>query len=107
MKNIPQISARTLKQRIDAGETPYILDVREPFEYQIANLGATLIPMNEIPLRINEIPRDRPIVVHCKAGVRSQRVAEFLAEAGYSQVENLSGGILAWSSEVDPKIPTY
>lgn len=107
MKNIPQISPRMLKQRLDAGDTPYILDVREPFEYQIANLGATLIPMNEIPVRINEIPRDRPVVVHCKAGMRSQRVAEFLAEAGYTQVENLAGGILAWSSEVDPSVPTY
>lgn len=107
MKKIPQLTPRALKQRLDAGEKPFLLDVREPHEYQIANLGGTLIPMNEIPLRIEEIPRDQPVVVHCKAGMRSQRVAEFLAEAGYTQIENLAGGILAWSSEVDASVPTY
>ena len=104
---IPQLSVKDLKQRIDNGETVFILDVREPFEYQIANIGGTLIPMNDVPQRLSEIPRDREIVVQCKSGGRSQRVAEFLQQNGYVKVANLAGGILAWSTEIDPKVPKY
>ena len=94
----PQISAQQLKQRLDAGDDLFVLDVREPHEFQAANLGGTLIPMNEIPQRLGEIDRNREIVVHCHAGVRSQRVAEFLQQAGYTRVSNLAGGILAWGA---------
>ncbi len=104
---IPQLSVKELKQRLDAGEDLFILDVREPFEYQIANLGGKLIPQNEVPQRLDEIDRNREIVVHCKIGVRSQRIAEFLAEAGYPNVKNLAGGILAWADQIDPKTPKY
>lgn len=107
MQKIPQISPHALKQQIDSSQPPFLLDVREPAEHQFVNLGAYLIPMNEVPVRLNEIPRDREVVVHCKAGMRSQRVAEFLVEAGYTKVSNLAGGILAWASEVDPSMPTY
>jgi adenylyltransferase/sulfurtransferase len=108
MKNgIPQITVAELKRRIDAGEAPLILDVREPFEYQIANIGGKLIPQGEVPQRLAEIDRDRKIVVQCKSGVRSQRIAEFLKQSGYPDVVNLAGGILAWSSEIDSKIPKY
>ena len=104
---IPQLSAKDLKRRIDSGENLFILDVREPFEYQIANIGGTLIPQNDVPQRIGEIDRNREIVVHCKAGGRSQRIAEFLKQSGFPSVVNLAGGILAWSDEVDPKVPKY
>jgi adenylyltransferase/sulfurtransferase len=104
---IPQITATELKQRIDAGEDLLILDVREPFEHQIANIGGKLIPMSQVPQRLDEIDREREIIVHCKVGGRSQRVAEFLKQSGYPKVANLAGGILAWSSEVDPKVPKY
>ena len=104
---IPQVSPKDLKKRIDAGEDLFILDVREPFEYQIANIGGTLIPQNDVPQRIGEIDRNREIVVHCKAGGRSQRIAEFLKQSGFPSVVNLAGGILAWSDEVDPKVPKY
>jgi adenylyltransferase/sulfurtransferase len=108
MKNgIPQLTAKDLKRRIDGGEDLFILDVREPFEYQIANIGGKLIPQNDVPQRIGEIDRNREIVVHCKAGGRSQRIAEFLKQSGYPKVANLAGGILAWSDEVDPKLPRY
>jgi adenylyltransferase/sulfurtransferase len=107
MSLIPQMSVQELKQRIDAGNAPFVLDVREPFEYQIANLGARLIPMNEVPARLGEIPRDREVVVQCKSGGRSQRVAEFLVQSGYTRVANLSGGILAWASEIDPTMQKY
>lgn len=104
---IPQLRARDLKKRIDAGDDLFILDVREPFEYQIANIGGTLIPQNDVPQRIDEIDRNREIVVHCKVGGRSQRIAEFLKQSGFPSVNNLAGGILAWSDEVDPKVPKY
>ena len=108
LKNgIPQLSVKELKRRMDAGEDLMILDVREPYEYQIANIGGTLIPQNDVPKRLAEIDRNREIVVQCRSGQRSQRIAEFLAQAGYQKVSNLAGGILAWSDEIDPKIQKY
>jgi adenylyltransferase/sulfurtransferase len=107
MNGIPQITVKELKRRIDAGENPYILDVREPFEYVIAHIGGRLIPMNEIPRRLAEIDREREIIVHCHHGVRSQRVAEFLQQQGFPRVVNLAGGINAWSSEIDSKVAKY
>jgi adenylyltransferase/sulfurtransferase len=104
---IPQLSVRDLKKRIDAGEDLFILDVREPFEYKIANIGGKLIPQNEVPRRLDEIDRNREIIVQCKSGGRSQRIAEFLKQSGYDRVVNLAGGILAWSAEIDPQVPKY
>lgn len=104
---IPQITPAELKQRLDAGADIFVLDVREPFEHQIANIGGTLIPLNEVPQRLAEIDREREVVVHCKMGGRSQRAAEFLARQGYTKVSNLAGGIIAWSNEVDPSVPKY
>jgi molybdopterin/thiamine biosynthesis adenylyltransferase/rhodanese-related sulfurtransferase len=104
---IPQLGVKELKQRMDAGEDVFILDVREPYEYQIAQIGGKLIPQNDVPQRIAEIPRDREIVVQCRSGARSQRIAEFLKQSGYIQVVNLAGGILAWSDEIDPKVQKY
>ena len=108
LKNgIPQITVQELKQRRDAGEDLFVLDVREPYEYQIANIGGTLIPQNEVPQRLAEIDRNREIVVQCRSGGRSQRIAEFLAQQGYPNVKNLAGGILAWADAIDPKITKY
>jgi adenylyltransferase/sulfurtransferase len=104
---VPQLSVKELKRRMDAGEDLFILDVREPFEYQIANIGGKLIPQNDVPQRLAEIDRGREIVVQCKSGRRSQRIAEFLKQSGYPNVVNLAGGILAWSDEIDPKVPKY
>ena len=108
MKNgIPQLSVKELKQRIDAGEDVFILDVREPYEYQIAQIGGKLIPQNDVPQRLADIPRDREIVVQCRSGAHSQRIAEFLKQSGYPKVVNLAGGILAWADEIDPKVQKY
>lgn len=104
---IPQLTVKELKRRRDAGESVYLLDVREPYEYQIAQIGGTLIPQNDVPNRLNEIPKDREIIVQCRSGARSQKIAEFLKQSGYSQVANLAGGILAWSDEIDPKVQKY
>ncbi len=104
---IPQITVKELKRRIDAGENVQLIDVREPYEFQIAQIGGKLIPQNDVPQRLAEIDRDREVVVHCRSGARSQRIAEFLKQAGYPRVVNLAGGILAWSDEIDPKVQKY
>jgi adenylyltransferase/sulfurtransferase len=104
---IPQLTVNELKQRIDAGEDVYILDVREPYEYQIANLGGKLIPLNGLPQRLAEIDRNCEVIVHCKLGGRSQLAAEFLHQAGYPKVVNLTGGILAWADQIDPSMQKY
>ena len=104
---IPQMTVKELKARLDAGENVQLIDVREPYEYQIAQIGGKLIPQNDVPNRLAEIDRDREVVVHCRSGARSQRIAEFLKQAGYPNVSNLAGGILAWSEEIDPKVAKY
>jgi len=104
---IPQITVKELKRRMDAGEDVQLIDVREPYEYQIAQIGGKLIPQNDVAKRLGEIDGSRDVVVHCKSGGRSQRIAEFLRQAGYAKVVNVAGGITAWSDEIDPKVPKY
>ena len=86
-----------------------MLDVREPHEYPIANLGAPLIPVGEVERRIGELAaeKDREIVVHCRSGARSQKAALVLKQAGFTNVSNLAGGILAWADKIDPSMPKY
>jgi rhodanese-related sulfurtransferase len=85
----------------------FLLDVREPFEFDIANIGGKLIPMNTIPAHIDGLPHDKPIVVLCHTGRRSHRVMEFLRHSGFTNVLNLTGGIAAWSDRIDPTIAKY
>jgi len=102
------ISVRELARKRNAGEDFVLLDVREPDELELAALsGAVHVPMREIPARLNEIPREREIVVMCHGGVRSDSVAHYLRAQGYARVLNLAGGIDAWSCEVDPTTPRY
>ena len=96
-----------LKQRLDAGEDLFVLDVREPHEYQICNLGGHLIPLNDLPKRVSELDSSREIVVHCKMGGRSAKAVDFLKQSGFGKVHNLAGGINAWAERVDPKMPKY
>jgi len=85
-----------------------LLDVREPFEREFARIEPSVhIPMQEVPGRMGEIPRDRTVVVYCHSGTRSAMVAAFLEHQGYARVANLTGGIDAWSIEVDPTVPRY
>ncbi len=101
------IEPQELKRRMDAGEELFVLDVREPHEYQICNLGGYLIPLGELPNRVGELDREREIVTHCKAGGRSAQAVEFLRQQGFRNVRNLAGGITAWSEKVDPTVPKY
>jgi adenylyltransferase/sulfurtransferase len=104
---IPEISAKDLKARQDRGDDVFILDVREPHEYQICNLNGKLIPLGELPRRVNELDSSREMVVHCRSGKRSADAIQFLQKAGFKKLLNLKGGVLAWADEVDPSMPKY
>ena len=105
--SVPEIAPRELKARLDRGDDLFILDVREPHEFQICNLGGHLIPLGELSRRVNELDSSREIVAHCRSGKRSAEAVEFLRSAGFRKVLNLKGGILAWSDEVDASVPKY
>jgi len=104
----PQIGVRALQERMQSSQPFVLLDVREPFEFEIARIeGANLIPLGELPQRANELDRQAEIFVLCHSGMRSERAAEFLRTAGFTRVANVAGGIDAWSEEVDPSVPRY
>src|SRR5262245_20484826 len=103
-----EISVEELKRQLDRGEKVYILDVRNPNEFQICRIpGSTLLPLPELGQRAAEVPRDREVVVHCKSGMRSAKAIQFLREQGYTNLKNLTGGIQAWAERVDPSMPKY
>lgn len=104
---IPEIAPEELKQKLDCGEDVFVLDVREPHEYQICNIGGYLIPLNDLPKRVNELDSSREIVAHCKMGGRSAKAVDFLRQAGFTKVRNLTGGIAAWADKVDRTMPKY
>ena len=108
-QNVPEITVQELKALMDADQTPFILDVREEMEYGVANLNGTLIPLQQIPHRLDELDdhKDDLIVVHCRSGARSAQAVQFMRERGFEQAKNLRGGVLAWSREIDPSMPTY
>ncbi len=103
------ISAKETHARLKECETSVtLLDCREPMEVEIASIaGAVHIPMSQIPARLEELDLDGEIIVFCHSGIRSQDVAGFLEEQGFTQVHNMLGGIDAWSHEVDPRVPRY
>lgn len=103
-----ELTAPELRTILDAGRKPWLLDVREPWEYSTARIdGATLIALGELASRVDEVPRDADVVVYCHHGMRSARAVSTLRHAGWKRVRNLTGGIDRWSIEVDPKVPRY
>ena len=103
-----EIEVTALKARMDRGEQVNLIDVRETHEFQICRIpGSTLIPLGELPKRVNELNVADEIVLHCKSGMRSGKAADFLRSAGFKRVLNVKGGILAWSDKVDPSVPKY
>jgi sulfur-carrier protein adenylyltransferase/sulfurtransferase len=105
---VPAISVQELKRKTDAREAFELIDVREPFEYEIARIdGAKLIPLGEIADRMDELQREQAIVVHCHSGKRSAQAVRLLQQRGFSNVYNLEGGIDAWSDQIDPNVPKY
>jgi molybdopterin/thiamine biosynthesis adenylyltransferase/rhodanese-related sulfurtransferase len=105
---IGEIDAKSLKAKFDRKDKFVLLDVREPHEFQIARIdGSTLIPLGELPKRVHELSADDEIIAHCKSGMRSAKAVDFLKQAGFKNVLNMKGGILAWSDQVDPRVPKY
>jgi sulfur-carrier protein adenylyltransferase/sulfurtransferase len=105
---IPEMSPHELKRRMDAGEPFELIDVREPFEFEIAQIdGAKLIPLGEIADRLGELDREQPIIIHCHSGMRSAQAVRLLQQHGFAKVYNLEGGIDAWSDQVDSNVPKY
>ena len=107
---IPQLTPGELARwREDAArEPPVLVDVREPWEFELARIeGSLLVPLGELPRRVHELPRGRPLVMGCHTGRRSQNAAMFLAQSGFTDVQNLSGGVEGWAVEVDPSMRRY
>ena len=97
-----------VKQKLDRGDDFTLIDVREPHEYQIAKIpGSILIPLGQLPNRLQELDKNADIVAHCKSGGRSQKAVDLLKQSGFQNVRNMTGGILAWSDKVDPTVPKY
>jgi adenylyltransferase/sulfurtransferase len=104
---VPAVTVEELKKKLDAKEDIFVLDVREPHEYQICNINGYLIPVGDLPKRVHELDSSREIVAHCRSGVRSAKAVNFLRSAGFKKVYNLTGGILAWADKIDPSMPKY
>jgi molybdopterin/thiamine biosynthesis adenylyltransferase/rhodanese-related sulfurtransferase len=106
--NLGEIEPTEVKQKIDRGDKFVLIDVREPHEYQICKIPTSvLIPLGDLPKRLNELDKNAEIVAHCKSGVRSGKATNLLRENGFKNVRNMKGGILAWSDKVDPSVPKY
>ena len=106
--SIPEISVQELEALKKANADIFILDVRNPNEYAICHLdGGHLIPLNELPARLNELNPEQHIIIHCHAGGGSRRATEFLIKEGFKNVSNLRGGITAWANEIDPAMAKY
>lgn len=105
--SVPEIRVEELKQRLDAGENLFLLDVRDEFEYEISNIGGQLIPLPELSKRVNELDVNQKIIAVCKMGPRSVKAAQFLHNAGFSNVWSLAGGIHAWSDRIDRSVRKY
>src|SRR5438093_4905111 len=106
--NVPTVSVRELKEKLDAREPVQLVDVQEPFEHEIASIdSAKLIPLGELSDRLSELDRDRLTIVHCHSGMRSAQAVRLLRDAGFSNVFNLEGGIAKWSDEIDSGVPKY
>jgi sulfur-carrier protein adenylyltransferase/sulfurtransferase len=106
--DVPTITAIELKSKLDRKDKFVLVDVREPYEYEICNIpGSKLIPLGELPARLSELDSADEIVLHCKSGSRSAKALRILQDAGFRKLSNLQGGIQAWSERVDPSIPRY
>lgn len=102
------ITVQELKQKLDQGEKIVLIDVREPWEYNIAKIGgAQLIPLGTLASEYKKLDPHAEIVMHCHMGMRSMDATQFLLQQGFKNVKNLTGGINAWSQQIDPSVPRY
>jgi adenylyltransferase/sulfurtransferase len=106
--NSGEIEVTEVKRKLDRGDDFLLIDVREPHEHKIASIpGAKLIPLGEFSKHVAEFDPQADIVIHCKSGMRSAKACGILRNAGFENVRNMKGGILAWSAQVDPSVPRY
>ncbi len=106
--SVPTLTVQELDEKRRLGEDHFLLDVREPDEYEAARIeGSTPIPLGQVKERADEVPRDKPVLVHCRSGMRSAKAVAELQSLGFTQVWNVAGGILAWSKEIDPSVQAY
>ena len=106
--HVPHISVQELKAKLDRGDAFKLIDVREPYEWDICRIpGATLIPLGQLAARMSELDSADEIVLQCKSGARSARALMLLQEAGFGKLTNVEGGILAWADHIDPSVPKY
>ena len=105
---LPAITVHDLKRKLESNSSVLIVDVREPFEYEIARIeGSKLIPLSDLPERVGELDRRHEIVALCKSGVRSAQAVQFLQASGFTRSLNLEGGIDAWANEIEPTMQKY
>lgn len=103
-----EVTVQELKEMKDSHADFQLIDVREPHEYETCNLDGELIPLAEIPLKVDQISTDKKVIIHCRSGARSGNIIHWLEKNhGFTNLYNLKGGILAWSREIDPSVPTY
>jgi len=103
-----EVTVQELKSMMDSGASFQLIDVREPHEYDICNLGGELIPQGEIPHHVERVSRDKQVILQCRSGARSGNMVQWLEKNhGFTNLYNLKGGILAWAREIDPTMPTY
>lgn len=103
-----EITVLELKEKMDSGEDFQLIDVREDFEYEMSNIGGTLIPLGGILIEAEKIAKDKPVIVQCRSGKRSAAaIMQLEQQFGYTNLYNLKGGILAWAEEIDPTINVY
>ena len=108
MNGLAEMTVKELKARMDRKDAFVLVDVREPSEYEIAQIpGARLIPLGDVAVRANELDTADDIIVHCRSGVRSAKAIQVLKQLGFKKLTNVKGGILAWSDEIDPSVPKY
>lgn len=102
-----ETTVEELKKKMDQEEDFILLDVREPYEYQISNIDGKLIPQDDLPDRLDELDKSKEIVVMCRSGARSAKACNFLKKNGFNNVSNLKGGVNAWAREIDNSLPVY
>ncbi|MFD2969378.1 rhodanese-like domain-containing protein [Sphingobacterium bambusae] len=102
-----EVTVQELKDMLDRNDEFQLIDVREPFEYEVSNLNGVNIPLAGIVIEADKIDRDKPVIIQCRSGKRSAQAVMLLEQQGFDNLANLKGGILAWKEEIDPELDVY
>jgi len=102
-----EVTVQELKSMIENNEDFQLIDVREPFEYEVSNLNGLNIPLSGILIEADKVSKDKPVIIQCRSGKRSAQAVMLLEQQGYNNLANLQGGILAWKAEIDPELDVY